>query len=182
MVDEHITNVRRVFHTCTISFLGFVISHNKLCMDPTKVRAIENWPRPTSVHLVQCLLGFRNFTRKVLTRKASGWFCWSTKAQQVFNELKRHMIKASILQLPDAELPFVIEADASEVGIGAVLSQRSREDDKLHPSAYFSQCLSPSDWNYNCGRLQSTGGQTCARGVEAMAGGGKTHLPDLDGP
>ncbi|KAK1805936.1 hypothetical protein P4O66_012983 [Electrophorus voltai] len=57
----------------------------------------------------------------VLTRKASGRFCWSTKAQQALEELKLHLIKAPILQLPDAELPFVIEVDVSEVGTGAVL-------------------------------------------------------------
>ncbi|KAK1797927.1 hypothetical protein P4O66_007978 [Electrophorus voltai] len=60
MVDKHVTYVRRVpqlllenhlfiklekstFHVQTISFLGFVISHNALCMDPAKARAVENW-------------------------------------------------------------------------------------------------------------------------------------------
>ncbi|KAK1804838.1 hypothetical protein P4O66_003677 [Electrophorus voltai] len=143
--DEHITHVRRVlqlllenhlfvkleksmFHAHTISFLGFVISHNKLCMDPAKVRAVENWPRPTSMRLVQCFLGFTNFycrfVRKfsavaapliMLTRKVSDQFCWSTKAQQMYEELKSHLIKAPILQHPDAE--FVIEMDTSEVDV-----------------------------------------------------------------
>ncbi|KAK1799805.1 hypothetical protein P4O66_006337 [Electrophorus voltai] len=167
-VEEHLTHFRRalqlllknhlfvkleksVFHARTISFLGFVVSHNKLCMDPAKVWTVENWPRPTSVHLVQCFLGFTNFYHRfiknfstvaalliALTRKALGQFCWSTKAQQAFDELKRRLIKAPILQLPDAELPFVIEVDASEVGIDAVVSHRSREDKKWHPCAYFS--------------------------------------------
>ncbi|KAK1795483.1 hypothetical protein P4O66_010647 [Electrophorus voltai] len=106
----------------------------------------------------------------VLTRKVLGKFCWSTEAQQA--ELKRHLIKAPILQLPDAELLFVIEVDASEVVIGAVLSQRSREDKKLHPCAYFSQCLSPAEWNYDVGD----------RELLALAGGGKTPLPGLDEP
>ncbi|KAK1801598.1 hypothetical protein P4O66_004553 [Electrophorus voltai] len=173
-VDKHVTHVRWVlqlllenhlcvklekslFHARTISFLGFVVSHNKLCMDPAKVQAVENWPRPTSVRLVQRFLGFMNFYRRfvknfstvaapliALTRKVSGWFCWSTEAQQAFDELKCHLIKAPILQLPDAELPFVIEVDVYEVGVGAVLSQRSGED-KLYPCAYFSRRLSPAE-------------------------------------
>ncbi|KAK1805677.1 hypothetical protein P4O66_019239 [Electrophorus voltai] len=49
-----------------------------------------------------------------LTRKASGQFCWSTEAQQAFDELKRHLIKAPILQLPVAEFPFVVEVDAAK--------------------------------------------------------------------
>ncbi|KAK1805338.1 hypothetical protein P4O66_019675 [Electrophorus voltai] len=47
-----------------------------------------------------------------LTRKASGRFCWSTEAQQAFDQGR--LIKSPILQLPDTELPFVIEVDASE--------------------------------------------------------------------
>ncbi|KAK1790005.1 hypothetical protein P4O66_002321 [Electrophorus voltai] len=59
MVDEHVTHVRQVlqlllknhlfvklekstFYAQTISFMGFVVSHNVLCMDPAKVRAVEN--------------------------------------------------------------------------------------------------------------------------------------------
>ncbi|KAK1797203.1 hypothetical protein P4O66_008285 [Electrophorus voltai] len=142
-------------------------SHNKLCMDPAKVQAVENWPRPTSVHLVQHFLGFMNFYRRfiknfstlaapliTLTRKASGPCCWSTKAQQAFDELKCCLIKAPILQLPDAELPFVVEVDTSEVGDGAVLSQQSGEDKKLHPCAYFSQHLSPAERNYDVGNRE----------------------------
>ncbi|KAK1789050.1 hypothetical protein P4O66_015007 [Electrophorus voltai] len=144
---------KSTFHAQTISFLGFIISYNMFCMDPAKVRAVESWPRPTSVRLVQCFLGFTNFYRRfvknfstvvapltALTRKASGRFCWSTEAQQAFEELKRHLIMAPILQRPDAELPFIVEVDASEVGVGAVLSQRSGEDKKLHPCAYFGVC------------------------------------------
>ncbi|KAK1800785.1 hypothetical protein P4O66_005537, partial [Electrophorus voltai] len=144
-VDEHVTHVRwilqllvenhlfvklekSVFHARTISFLGFIISDNMLCMDPSKVWAVENWPRPTSVHLVQCFLDFTNFYCRfirnfstvaappiMLTRKVSGRFCWPTEAQQAFDELKWHLIKAPILQLLDAELLFIVEVDASEL-------------------------------------------------------------------
>ncbi|KAK1785823.1 hypothetical protein P4O66_003198 [Electrophorus voltai] len=68
--------------------------------------------------------------------------------------LQRHNPQAPILQLPDAELLFVIEVDASEVGVGAVLSQQSREDKKLHPCAYFSRCLSPAEQNYDMGNCE----------------------------
>ncbi|KAK1787247.1 hypothetical protein P4O66_002763 [Electrophorus voltai] len=121
---------KSTFHAQTISFLGFIVSHNTLCMDPAKVRAVESWPRPTSVHLVQHFLSFMNFYHRfiknfstvaapltVLTRKASGQFCWSTEAQQAFEELKCRLITAPILRLPDAELPCIVEVDASEMGV-----------------------------------------------------------------
>ncbi|KAK1795684.1 hypothetical protein P4O66_001171 [Electrophorus voltai] len=180
-VDKHVTHVRRVLqlllenhllvklekstlHAQTISFLGFIVSHNTLCMDPAKVRAVKSWPRPTSVCPVQCFLGFMNFYHRflknfsmvaapltALTRKASGWFCWSTKAHQAFEELKRRLIMAPILRLPNAELQFIVEVDASELGVGAVLSQQSGEDKKLHPCAYFSWRLSSAERNYDVG-------------------------------
>ncbi|KAK1799321.1 hypothetical protein P4O66_007560 [Electrophorus voltai] len=155
---------KSMFHAQTISFLGFIVSHSTLCMDPAKVQAVESWPRPTSVCLVQCFLGFTNFYHRfvksfstiaapltALTRKASGQFCWSTEAQQVFEELKHRLITDPIIRLPDAELPFIVEIDASEVGVGAVLSQRSGEDKRLHPCAYFPWRLSPAEQNYDVG-------------------------------
>ncbi|KAK1794594.1 hypothetical protein P4O66_001314 [Electrophorus voltai] len=163
--NHHFVKLEKsTFHARAIFFLGFVVSHNKLCMDPVKMRVIENWPRPTLVRQVQRFLGFTAFYCRfevnfssveapltVLTRKASGWFCWPIKAQQALEKIKHHLIVALILQLSDVELPFIIEVDASEVGVGAVLSQRSGKYKKLHPCAYFSRCLSPAEKNYDVG-------------------------------
>ncbi|KAK1789903.1 hypothetical protein P4O66_002234 [Electrophorus voltai] len=209
MVDEPVTHVRRVFqlllenylfvkleksmfHAQTIFFFGFIISNSTLCMGPAKVQVVESWPRPTSVHLIQHFLAFTNFYRRfvksfstiappltTLTRKASGRFCWSTETQQAFKKLKHYLITAPILQFLDAELPFIVEVDASEVGVAAVLSQRSGEDKRLHPCAYFSQRLSPAEQNYDVGDRDLL---ACGRGVETLAGGGKTPIPGLDGP
>ena len=52
---------------------------------------------------------------------------------------------------PDPSLPFVVEVDASEVGVGAILSQHSQHDNSVHPCAYFSRSLSPAERNYDVG-------------------------------
>ena len=49
-----------------VEFLGYVISHNGLSMDPSKVRTIIDWQTPSSVRDVQCFLGFANFYRKFI--------------------------------------------------------------------------------------------------------------------
>src|SRR5258707_2365418 len=49
------------FERDSIKYLGMIISHNQVCMDPTKLAAIANWPTPQKVKDVQSFLGFSNF-------------------------------------------------------------------------------------------------------------------------
>ncbi len=56
--------------------------------------------------------------------------------------------------VPDPESQFIVEVDASDVGVGAVLSQRSLCDGKVHPCAFFSRRLSPAERNYDIGNKE----------------------------
>uniref|UniRef100_A0A9J7Z1R4 Retrotransposon gag domain-containing protein n=1 Tax=Cyprinus carpio carpio TaxID=630221 RepID=A0A9J7Z1R4_CYPCA len=58
-------------------------------------------------------------------------------AETAFTNLKSRFVSAPILVAPDPTWQFVVEVDASEVGVGAVLSQRAASDDKVHPCAFF---------------------------------------------
>lgn len=104
----------------------------------------------TSVKQVQRFLGFSNFFRRfirnlisvaeplsALTKKSAKPFVWTSRPNQAFNRLKQLFTSAPILTLSDPEMPFVLEVDVSDVGVGAVLSQRTRSDNKLHPCAFF---------------------------------------------
>ena len=55
------------------------------------------------------------------------------------------------LSIPIPTLQFMVEADAFDTLVGAVLSQRSPSDHKFHPCAFFSRRLSPSERNYDMG-------------------------------
>lgn len=66
-------------------------------------------------------------------------FLWSTEAYAAFRLLKERFTSAPILRIPDPALQFVVELDASDVGVGAVLSQWVISDGKLHPCAFFSR-------------------------------------------
>lgn len=59
--------------------------------------------------------------------------------------------KAPVLLHPDPAQQFVVEVDASDSGVGAVLSQRSAADKKLHPCAFLSRRLTPAERNYDMG-------------------------------
>ncbi len=156
-----------VFHVPTVSFLGFIVSNGSIQMDPGKTHAVLNWPQPCSVKQVQRFLGFANFFRRfirnfssiaepltALTKKTSRQFQWTERANQAFELLKRRFTSAPILTLPDSELPFVVEVDASDVGVGAVLSQKATGDSKLHPCAFFSRRLTPAEKNYDIGNRE----------------------------
>ena len=59
----------------------------------------------------------------VLTKRvASSQFLWNVKAEKAFSELKRRFCLQLILITPSPSLPFIVEVDASEVGVGAILS------------------------------------------------------------
>uniref|UniRef100_A0AAQ4RV13 Gypsy retrotransposon integrase-like protein 1 n=1 Tax=Gasterosteus aculeatus aculeatus TaxID=481459 RepID=A0AAQ4RV13_GASAC len=109
-------------------------------MDPGKVRAVLDWPQPVTRLQLQRFLGFANFYRRfirdysrvaaqltALTSSARP-FCWSPEADRAFRDLKHRFTTAPILTQPDPKRQFVVEVDASEVGVGAILSQRSSAD------------------------------------------------------
>ncbi|KAL2080706.1 hypothetical protein ACEWY4_024499 [Coilia grayii] len=153
------------FHRNTISFLGFVVSAGTLQMDLRKIRAVVEWPRPSTRRELQRFLGFANFYRRfirnysmlaapltALTSSAVG-FHWSGAAEEAFLALKARFTSAPILRQPDPNEQFIVEVDASDVGVGAVLSQRSADDRKVHPCAFFFHRLSTAERNYDVGDL-----------------------------
>ncbi|KAI4885455.1 hypothetical protein NFI96_014403 [Prochilodus magdalenae] len=152
------------FHQGSVSFLGYVISPAGVVMDDRKVEAVVNWPRPHAIRELQRFLGFANFYRRFirnysavaapLTSLLKGnakSLKWTLQAESAFADLKQRFTTAPLLKHPDPSKPFVVEVDASNVGVGAVLSQRSGEPPKLKPVAYYSHKLSPSERNYGIG-------------------------------
>ncbi|KAG5848674.1 hypothetical protein ANANG_G00101330 [Anguilla anguilla] len=179
-VQEHVQHVRRVlqrllenqlyvkaekcaFHQESVSFLGFIIFAGGIQMDGGKVRVVSEWPIPKTRKDLQMFLGFANFYGRfvrdyskvaapltALTSTATK-FHWTDIANQAFNELKRRFTIAPILTPADPTRQFIVEVDAFDVGVGAVLSQRSGLNNKLHPCAFFSHRLTPSEQNCSIG-------------------------------
>lgn len=93
---------------------------------------MTEWPTPTTL---------RNYGRIAATFTAltstSTPLRWTTEAEATFKELKDRFDSATVLIQPDPARQFVVEVDASDTGVGAVLSQRSPFDNKLHPCPFF---------------------------------------------
>ena len=73
---------------------------------------------------------------------------------KAFLALKHWLTTAPILIHPEPSCPFVVEVDASDVGVGAILSQQSGQDQKLHPCAFLSHRLNPAERNYDVGNRE----------------------------
>ena len=154
------------FHARSVAFLGYIVAEGGIQMDPAKVSAVTLWPTPENRKTLQQFLGFANFHRKFIRNYSTVAspltaltspkqpFIWTSAARNAFSTLKSHFTSAPILQMPDSDRQFVVEVDASDVGVGAVLSQRAAEDSKLHPCAFFSRRLSPSEQNYDIGNRE----------------------------
>jgi len=180
--EEHVQHVRQVlqrllenklfvkaekceFHVNSVSFLGYIIESGQVRPDPEKIKPVIEWPKPTTVKQLQQFLGFANFYRRFirdynrvaapLTKlTSSAALSWTPEADVAFAELKRRFTSAPVLIHPDTTRQFVVEVDASSSGVGAVLSQRSSTDQKLHPCAFFSRRLTPAEQNYDVGNRE----------------------------
>lgn len=154
------------FHGTSVSFLGYIIAQGQVQMDPAKFTAVREWPSPSGRKELQRFLGFSNFYRRFIRNysriaapltaltSTSIPFAWTPEAESAFRELKHRFTTAPVLIQPNRDLQFIVEVDASDSGVGAVLSQRSEVDQKLHPCAYFSRKLSSAERNYNIGNCE----------------------------
>ncbi|GKV08696.1 hypothetical protein SLEP1_g20294 [Rubroshorea leprosula] len=142
------------FLTTSVTFLRYIITAQGIKMDPSKIDAIVNWPTPTSMHDVRSFHGLASFYWRFIKNFSSivapitdslkgDKFSWNDKAQQSFEELKRQLTETSVLALPNFDLMFEVDCDASNVGIGVVLSQEGRL------IAFFSEKLNDTKLRYS---------------------------------
>jgi len=151
VLQHHQLFVKRskcAFGVSSISYLGHIISEAGVAMDSAKVQAVADWPQPRSARAVRGFLGLAGYYRKFVQDygtiaapltallKKDG-FAWTDDAAAAFQALKAAITSAPVLALPNFQLEFIVECDASTHGFGAVLLQ-----DK-HPIAFFSRPVAP---------------------------------------
>ncbi|GJX45785.1 ty3-gypsy retrotransposon protein [Tanacetum coccineum] len=151
LLQAHQFYVKRskcIFGAEALEYLGHIISSRGVEMDPKKVLAVRDWPVPTTQRQVRGFLGLAGYYRRFIKGYATlaapltdllrkNGFKWGVHEATAFEKLKQQLCTTPILSLPNFEQIFVVEADASDTGIGAVLLQNN------HPISYFSRKLGP---------------------------------------
>ena len=149
---DHLNNLQHVFHRiraaglklqpnrCAlcqkeVSFLGYIISQAGIATDLRKTERVISWLLPTSKCEVQQFLGLANYYRRFIKNFAkiakplykliekSAPFLWTAECKLAFDNLKHSLTSAPVLAHLDYNKPFILDTDANQTGIGAVLSQ-----------------------------------------------------------
>src|SRR5712672_3412896 len=159
---------RCVFEQKRIEFLGVILQHGTIHMDPAKTQGVADWPQPTTVTDVRSFLGFTGFYRYfipnyskiakpllLLTRKDTVWE-WGEDQKRAFELLKTLMCRRPVLAQPNYNKPFVVHTNASAYGVGAILLQEGEippnvktSKPLLHPIAYYSATFIQAERNYD---------------------------------
>lgn len=137
-----------LFGQSQIDYLGQVVTNGTVGPDPSKVQAILDWPTPKTLKALRGFLGLSGYYRKFIKGYASiahpltnllkkYSFKWNEDAQKAFDLLKQAMVAAPVLALPDFSAHFIVQTDASNFAMGAVLMQND------HPLAFFSRVFCP---------------------------------------
>ena len=122
-----------------MDYSGFIVGGKGIRPQPQKLLAVREWPIPKSVTDIRSFLGLCGFYERFVKDYSSiaapltnlqqtnvDWH-WDTPEQNAFEELKKRLLQAPVLIHPDMSKPFVLHSDASDVGIGAVLSQLNED-------------------------------------------------------
>lgn len=155
-------------HFCKtkLRYLGHVVSQSGIEPDPEKIRAVRDYPIPMKLKDVRAFLGLTSYYHRFiknfatvaepltsLTRNADHKpFLWSAACQQAFDYLRQLLIQAPIVAYPQFDKPFILQLDASDVGLSAILAQKLIDEDGVqreHVIGYASRTLSSPERNFS---------------------------------
>ena len=141
-----------------MTYLGHIVSVDGLSTDPEKTSAVANWPTPTNLTEVRSFIGFCSYYRKFvkdfsgvakplskLTEKGVK-FVWTPECETAVQQLKQLLTHSPVLGFPREEGELILDTDASDFAVGAVLSQV--QDGIERPLAFYSSALSKAEINY----------------------------------
>lgn len=143
-----------------LTYVGYLINEQGCRTDPEKISAVIDYPAPKTIKEVRRFFGMASWYRRFINGfagiaapitelvkvKNNKQFVWTEKAQQAFEELKRCLTTAPVLAMPRYDSEWILETDASDVGMGGCLKQVQDGEEKV--IVYFSKKLSKAQQKY----------------------------------
>ena len=164
------------FFRTEVNYLGHIVSEHGVHTDPEKVIALKEWKTPSSVKELRSFLGFAGYYRRFIpgfsslakplndllvghpttkaakSSKVAVPWVWGSDQQKAFEDLIEKLTTAPVLAYADFSKPFILNTDASSVGLGAVLYQEF--DGRERVVAYASRGLRKNERNYPAHKLE----------------------------
>ena len=154
-----------------LRYLGHVVSKEGVRPDEDKISAVREWPKPKTETELRGFMGLASYYRRFVhqfsqiaaplnrlltgprsskckAKKIIGIKGWDGSCDVAFDRLKDELTRAPVLGYPDFKHPFILEVDASHLGLGAVLSQE-QENGRRVVIAYASRSLKKNEQNMN---------------------------------
>jgi hypothetical protein len=147
-----------------VLFLGHIVGQDGVKPNPKTIEAISSWKPPRNVKEVRSYLGLCNYYRQFIHRfsdiaapltrltKKDAEFLWTIQCQEAYETLKKALCTAPVLAYPMPTGQYILDTDASNVGIGAVLSQIQEGKEKV--IAYASKKLDKPQQRYSVTRRE----------------------------
>jgi len=122
-----------------IDFLGHVVSADGILMHDAKISAITDWSPCKNISEVRAFMGLTGYCRRFVKNfsiiasplyslmKKNADFVWTSECQEAMDELKERLVSKPILALPISDGRYLLDTDASDYGLGAVLSQNKMD-------------------------------------------------------
>ena len=175
--SEHLVHLRQVFERLRlhglvvnlvkcqfgrkeIDFLGHHITARGITPLQSKVYAIKNFEKPTTVKGLQEFVGMINFYHRFLPAAATimqplyeavagkpKQLVWTESMMTAFNHTKEALANATMLAHPKSDSPLAVTVDASGIAVGAVLEQCI--EGQWRPLAFFSRQLRTAEKKYS---------------------------------
>lgn len=145
-------------------------------MDQVKVEVILSWHIPKIVKELRAFLSLARYYRRFIKGYGiisqplnnflkKGGFQWSQVSSIAFERLKKAMTSAPLLALPDFNVEFIVETNASDIGIGVILLQKGR------PVVYLSKALLGQRHAYSIYEKKNVGDHTDYSEMETIPSG-----------
>ncbi|GFS80691.1 retrovirus-related Pol polyprotein from transposon 297 [Trichonephila clavipes] len=145
-----------------VKFLGHIVGQGFRTPSEIKVQAVLEFPTPRTKTQIRAFLGLAGYYQKYINlfsviaapltdalkgRAKKGEITWTTECENAFRELKGKLIDKPVLYAPNFEREFIVQTDASNAGMGAVLTQLTEQGEE-HPILYLSKKFSEVEKRY----------------------------------